>query len=104
MPNFLPSTTLLITLFVMVAFNARGDQPKQAPDDTAITIRIAGVGIGSTMDEFLARLPTAVPGSGPNATPMRDDHFVVINNGKSQVPTAGCNRHRDSQHARAMGW
>ncbi|TWT78603.1 hypothetical protein [Neorhodopirellula pilleata] len=88
MPNTPLGTSLLFILFAMVAPISIADQPKQTTEENAITIRIAGVGIGSTMDEFLSRLPMAVPGSGPNATPMRDDHFVVINNGKNQVPTA----------------
>ncbi len=85
---------LKVSVFALLAFSAAsltstyGDQPQSLPADTAITVRIGGVGIGSTLDEFLERLPSAVPGSAPNAIPMRDDHFVVINNGAHEVPTA----------------
>ena len=85
MPYILQHLTLL---FVIFAANAIGEQPKQTISPAALSVRIADVGIGSSMDEFLTRLPTAVPGSGPSATPMRDDHLVQINNGCNQVPTA----------------
>jgi hypothetical protein len=88
MPIILPRLTLLIAMFAMFVPNAIGEQPKQPRSSAAISVSIADVGIGSSMDEFSTRLPTAAPGSSPSATPMHDDHFVQINNGCNQVPTA----------------
>ena len=84
---FLKQLLSFSAIFVVTSI-ANADQPKTSDRSTAIDFTIGGVGIGSTLEEFHERLPTAVAGHAANAAPMRDDHFVEINNGASQVPTA----------------
>lgn len=80
--------SVLLSATLVVALTATADQP-QTPDRSAvIDFTIGGVGIDSTLEELHERVPTAVAGHAPNATPMHDDHLVVINNGANQVPTA----------------
>ena len=71
-----------------IALIANADQPTTSDRSTAIDFKTGGVGIDSTLEALHERLPTAVAGSAPDATPMRDDHFVEINNGANEVPTA----------------
>ncbi len=79
---------LSLSAILVVALTANADQPNIADRPTVIDFTIGGVGIDSTLEELHERLPTAVAGHAPNATPMHDDHLVVINNGSNQVPTA----------------
>lgn len=83
-----PSVCLVAVSLLLAATAVHAEQPSRPAQQFAIDFTIGGVGVGSTLDELLERLPAAVAGSSPSATPMRHDHFVVINNGANQVPTA----------------
>ena len=80
---FVASLALMLNTSVGLA-----DERISSTEQQKTAVRIGGVGLGTTLEKFLELLPTSVAGSAPSAVPMRNDHFVVINNGTNQVPVA----------------
>ena len=84
----LAKNTFTVFITLVCAAVAHAESPAIPHSSPEIQFSIAGVGIGTTLDEFHKLIPTAIAGQSPTAGPTQNAHLVVLNNGASQVPTA----------------